>query len=1030
MPSSSPGGLAGISHFALDNPRFVLLFQVAVIVLGIRTFGDYPRREDPSITIRDATVTASLPGMATARVEELITRKLEEKIRELPEVKHIKSDSKVGQSIVHVTLADRYTQLQPIWQRLRNKVEEVREDLPDGVHGPFVNDEVGLTALATIALWADGFSLAEMHDTARTVRDRLYSLEGVREISLYGVQEERIYLEFSNAKMARLGMSPDVIARTLQQQNIILPGGNLYVEGRRIIVEPSGNFNAVSEIESVVVPLPESEKVASLRDLVEIRRDYVDPPSSPVYFNGRPAIVLSISALEGVNSVEFGQRLTRALKVIEASLPFGYFLEYATYQPALIEKAVNGAISNVYQSLVIVLVVVMLFLGWRTGLIVGSFVPLAMLLGLIVMRVLDVEMQRMSIASMIIALGMLVDNGIVIAEDVRTRMQGGQQRREAALAAGRTLALPLLAASLTTILAFAPISLAEGGTGEYTLSLSQVVIIVLLSSWFLSLFSTTSLCYQFLQVKPGAMNAATGLYDTRFYRAYRAVLERLLRARWAVVVATLLTLAATGYATRFVVEEFFPASDRNQFLVYLDLPAGTHARKTAEETVRLSEWLGDKDRNPEVTGTVAYVGQGGPRFFLALAPLDPDPHVGFLVVNVQSSSQVAPVIERVRQRLLDNFPEARSRVKRMWLGATETGLVKVRLVGKDADLLLDRAERLLTAFRAVPGMLDMRHDWDNRVPKVVVAIDQARARRVGVTSQEVAWALSAYIDGAEVTDYREGDTAIPLVLRGLEEERRYLTRLRSINVYSAATGKSVPLPQIADFQPFNEPSRIKRRDQERTITVSAKHQYLKAGQLFDRIHPALDGLGLPDGYRWELGGELEESKKARSNLYGNMPACFLLIVALLVWQFNSFRKPAIILLTIPLTFIGAVIGLLVMRAEFGFMTLLGLLSLAGIIVNNGIVLIDRIDIERAAGRAPYEAVVSSCVARLRPILMTTLTTILGLMPLIVWHDPLFYSMACVIAFGLAIGTVFTLGVVPVLYAILFRVPSPQVLPDE
>ena len=1021
--------MSGITKFSLDTSRLTILFLIAVVAVGIYAFLDYPKQEDPSIIIREAVVSASFPGMSPERVENLITRKLEEKIREMPEVDDIRSDSSSGLSVIHVALHDRYVDLDPIWQDLRNKMDDVKADLPSGTQGPVVNDEFGLVAVATVALWSDGFTLAEMREVARSTRDRLYNLEGIKKVELYGIQEERVFLDLANAKMAQFGISPGTIVETLQRQNVILPGGKVSVSGQNLTVEPSGNFNSVSEIESVIIEIPGTQQVTPLREVVEISRGYVDPPETPAFFNGKPAIVLSVSISEGTNAVEFGERLTRKLKEIEQSLPLGYVLEYATYQPDLVLKAVSGAINNVYQSLVIVLVVVMVFLGIRTGLIVGSFVPMAMLLGLVVMWLMEIELQRMSIASMIIALGMLVDNGIVVAEDIRSRMDAGQSKREAALEAGRTLSIPLLTASLTTILAFAPMILAEGGTGEYTRSLGQVVTIVLLGSWFLAMYMTPTMCVWFMKEKPAMAGGATAdvaaadPYGGLFYRIYRQVLETALRFRLIVLVAVIATLAVSLYGFRFVVQEFFPSSDRNQYLVYLDLAAGTRIDKTAVEVERLTTWLSDESLNPEIESNIAYVGTGGPRFFLSLSPFDPNPHLAFVVVSVKDPQDVPAMVARTRDHLLKDFPEIRPRVKAMWLGATETGLIEIRLNGPDADVLAAKAEHLLQRLREIPGTVDFMQDWDNQILKVEVAVDQARARRAGVTSYEVAQSLSAFIDGSSVTDYREGDKVIPVVLRGTEDERTNIYNLRAINVYSASRSTNVPLSQIADFQPVWEFSRIKRRDQERTITVSAKHQFLKAGQLFAELEPAIDSLDLGPGYWWEMGGELESSTEAQGYLFKYMPVCFALIVVLLVWQFNSFRRPLIILMTIPLTLIGVVVGLIVMRAVFGFMVILGLLSLAGIIINNGIVLIDRIDSEQAAGKEPYQAVIDSALARFRPILMTTLTTMLGLLPLIISVDPLFYGMAVVIAFGLAVGTVLTLGVVPILYTLLFRIDT-------
>ncbi|HYN39143.1 MAG TPA: efflux RND transporter permease subunit, partial [Rhodospirillales bacterium] len=711
------------------------------------------------------------------------------------------------------------------------------------------------------------------------------------------------------------------------------------------------------------------------------------------------------------------ERLTDRVKEIEQTLPVGYFLDFATYQPALVERAVNGAISNLLQTLVIVLVVVVLFLGVRTGLIVGSFIPMTMLLALVGMSIWGVELQRMSIATMIIALGMMVDNAIVIAETMRNRFEQGEDRRQAAIATGRELGLPLLTSTLTTILAFMPIALAEGSAGEYTLSLGQVVILVLLGSWFMSLYMTPTMSYWFLKVKvrEAGAGSAAGLYDSTFYQVYRRFLETSLRHRLICLAVVFAFLAMTVFLTRYVVNEFFPANDRNQYLVYLNLEAGAHIDETARVVQDLGTWLRDKQANPEVTGTIAYAGSGGPRFFLSLSPINPDPHVAFMLVETETSNQVPEMVERTRRYISEHFPEAQGQVKAMWLGPNETGLVEVRISGPDERVLMAKADHLLAAFRAVPGTIDIEQDWENRVLKVEVEVDQARARRAGVTSADIAASLNAFVSGGRVTDYQQGDVVVPIVLRGQEDERNQLAKLSGLNVYSRSSGTNVPLSQIADIRGVWEPYRIERRDLQRTVTVSAKHRHLKADQLVGEIRPALETLDLPAGYHWEMGGELEGAATARGHLFANFPLAFALIVLLLVWQFNSFRRAGIILFSIPLAFAGAVIGLLIVGAPFGFMSLLGLLSLAGIITNNGIVLIDSIERARQGGTDTYTAIVEAAVSRLRPIALMTITTIPGLMPLIIWRDPLFYSLAIVIAFGVLVGTVLTLCVTPVMY---------------
>jgi Cation/multidrug efflux pump len=1013
-----------ITQFAIEANRITILILLGIPLIGLLIFLDYPRQEDPSIEIRQAIVTALHPGMDAHQVEDLITRTLEETIREIGEVDDVWSTSKDGMTIIYAEVDDWVTgpEITRVWQTLRNKMADVAPRLPAGTVGPFVNDEFGLTAVATIALWADGFSLEDMRRVARDVRRQLDSLDGVERIELFGVQPERVYLTVSNARLASLGISPQVIADTLRAQNIILPGGTINAAGQNVVIEATGTFGDVGDIESVLVPSPGGGGTIPLKDIVQVTRDYADPAVRPVLYNGRPAIVLSVSILDGVNAVEFGTRLTHRLKQIEQSLPIGYVLDYATFQPTLVERAVNGAISNLGQTLVIVTIVVILFLGVRAGLIVGAFVPVTILLALIGMSMWGVELQRMSIAATIIALGMMVDNGIVVAEGMRNRLSLGQDRKQAAIETGTTLGLPLLISTLTTILAFMPIALAEGSTGEYTLSLGQVVILVLFGSWFMSMYMTPTMCYWFLPAGKvdDTSKGEAEQYNSGFYRAYRRFLEFVLRNRLLTLVAVGLMAVGVVLCARHIVSEFFPANDRNQFLLYVDLEAGASIDETTRVTEGLSAWLKDKKANPEVTSTVAYVGNGGPRFFLSLAPIDPDPHLAFILVETESNDQVPEMIERTRTYIDEHYPEVRGKPKAMWFGPTETGVVQLRISGPDEDVLRAKADQLLAAFRAVPGAIEIEQDWENKVLRVEVAVDQARARRANVTSRDIASSLNAFISGGAITDYREGDAVIPIVLRGSEGERTQLDRLANVNVYSSATGASVPLSQIADFRSSWEPYRINRRNLERTVTVSAKHLSLKAGQLMERVQPAVDNLNLPEGYRWEVGGELESAATAKERLFANFPLAGFLIIFLLVWQFNSFRRAAIILLTIPMAFLGAIFGLFITGATFGFMSLLGLLSLAGIITNNGIIMIDSIEINRKEGMGAYDAIIAAGLSRFRPILMTTITTIPGLLPLIVWKDPLFYSMAIVISFGAALGTVLTLGVVPVMYSLMFR----------
>ncbi|WP_417450606.1 efflux RND transporter permease subunit [Kordiimonas sp.] len=1015
-----------LTRFALRQNRSIITFILGIILLGSLVAANYPQKEDPSIVIRNATVSAFFSGMPPDRVENLITEPLEKKIREISEIEEIKSDSKAGVTIINVKARDSVNDIAAVWQKLRNKMDDARGQLPEGTQGPIIDDEKGLTAIASIALWAEGFTLREMKDASDDLQRALYGIDGVKKVEIFGVQSERIFLEMSNTGLAQYGISSNQIINTLQQQNVILPGGTIRASNLSIPIEPSGNFRSVSEIENLLIKLPGTNQVIKLSDIATVRRGYIDPAEKPVYYNGHQALILSVSLNDGVNSVAFGKLLTAKVADLQQSLPIGMVLEFATFQPDLVKAAVNGAATNVGQTLVIVLVCVMVFLGIRTGLIVGLIVPLSMLFAIIVMRIFDIELQRMSISAMIIALGLLVDNGIVVAEDIRRRLEEGEEHLDACLNAGKSLAVPLLTSSLTTILAFLPMLLAIGSAGEFTESISQVVIIILLASWLLSMTAIPAVANWFMKVgnapskAPEDGDQLSDRFNGKSYQLYEQALRALLNRKAIFLGVVAAIFAASLPIFKTIPVEFFPASDRSQFLVYIDLPAGTDTEKTTDAVSRLSTWFADKQVNPDVTSNIAYVASGGPRFYLALPSMDPDPHLGFMVVNTKDIESVPATMARARAHISEALPEAQGRVKMLSFGPGEAGLVEIRLSGTDSDYLYQKAQLISEAMAAIPGSVNIRNDWENRVVKLRIEVDQTRARRAQVTSQEIANSLSTFLSGAEVTDYREGDTIIPVVLRGVEGERSDLQILQSISVYSSATDTNVPLVQIANIVAETQFSRIKHFNQERTITVSGKHTSRKAADYARLIKPTIDTLGLKPGHYWAWGGELEDSLDAQNKLFASLPLCVAGIVVLLIWQFNSFRRPLIILLTIPLSFIGAVLGLVTLQATFGFMSILGLISLMGIIINNGIVLIDRIDQERSCGKEVREAVIAACLARLRPIVMTTITTVFGLLPLLMFGGSLWFGLATVMSFGLAIGTILTLAVVPALYILFFN----------
>lgn len=1009
-----------LTRFALNNRALTIAALFICLIMGPLSLVTHPSREDPAIVIRAAQVVAQFPGMSTERVEKLISAKLEEKVREIPEVDTIEAISSTGQSLVKITVADTYTDMKPIWAELRNKMKDVATSLPSGTAGPIVFDDQGNVAMASIGMTAEGFSNAEMFEAAKVFRRLIYArVPGVRKVDFFGNEEQRIFVEFDNVRLARLGLEPDAITNAISQQNVIVPAGRIEAEGVTFNVEPTGDFGGIDELENLRINIAGASTPLYLSDIAQISRGYSDPPEKPAYFNGKETIVIGVSMVDQFDANAFGAALSSLTSEFANSLPVGFDLDYVTWQPAEIEQAVLGVANNLWQTILIVLGVVIAFLGFRSGLIVGAMVPLVMLISTLVMRNAGIELERMSLAALIISLGLLVDNGIVVAEEIQGRFQRGEDRVKAALATGKSLTGPLLAASLTTIFAFMPLMLAPGGAGEYTRSISLVIAIALLVSWVIALTALILLCVWFLKSdEPINEDEA---YDRWYYNAYRRVMHFLVALRYLTVPLAFSTLALGIWMFGFVSNTFFPASERAQLQIIVELPQGQNTFATRAVTAQLEAWLLDDTKNPDVTNVATYIGDGGPRFYLALDPADGQPNSAYMLVTTNTAEAVVPLQNRVRNFAAARIPEAEIYPKVMSMGPNESGLVEYRISGPDAHVLKSASEQLQLAMRRVPSTVNVTDDWHNPVVTIKVIIDQEAARRTGISSANIAEALETQLSGTEVTSYRVGDLSIPVVIRAEEDQRTTLDRLRSLNI--SVVGKSpVPLMQVAELEGSTGFAQIRRRNLERTITISAKSLALTAAEFDATLQPELDALqdALPTLYRIEKGGEVEGSADAQSALGANLPLALVLILLVLIWQFDSIKKPIIIILTIPLVVTGVAGALIVAPgANFSFMGILGFLALCGIVINNAIVLIDRIAVELAAGRPLREAIIEAGVRRLTPIVMTTCTTALGLAPIILSRDVLFYDLAVVIAGGLLVGTLLTLIVVPCLYAIFF-----------
>lgn len=1006
--------------------RIVFAVVAALMALGAIAYFTLPAAEDPKLTIREAVVSVRYPGLTPERIERLVTKPIERAVRRVEEVDEVESSSLPGVSIVRATVGPTYYELDQIWDDLADEVERARAELPEGASKPAITDNVGDVSVVTTALIAPGYALGEIEDVAAHLSDRLYAVDGTKRVDILGTVPERIEVRLDEARLAALGVAPGTIEGALRQRNIIRPGGTIDTGERALLIEPTGDYDDVDAIGETLIPLADGARTVPLRDLATVERVPMTSPPERAYVNGERAVVLAIYMLDGVRVLEFGPRVREKLDELEGGLPVGMRLQTVTYQAEQVGTAVFGVTVNVGQTILLVCGVVILLLGVRSGLIVGAIVPTVMLATIALFGVFGVSLERMSLATLIIALGLFVDNGIVVGEDFRRRLADGASRDEALKGVGHELAVPLCASTLTTILVFLPLMLAPSEAGEYTRSISIVVALSLTISWAMAMTLTPILCHRFLKVPdPDAPRPL----NERAFDPVKAVYRRLLGAALAwrklFLAGTVLALIAGVAGIALAPKKFFPDSDRAQILAYVDLPAGVTTDRT-DETVRAItaaiEARGESGEWPWLDSHAAYVGFGGPRFVLSLTPVDPAPNRAFMVVNVDDVASMDRAIDEVRALIDGGYPDVRSSIGRMFLGPSDSNVIEVEVAGPDPDFLLSAAERVEALLATVPGAFDISHDWENAVPRLVIDVDQTHARDAGVTSAAIAETLSRTVSGAAVTGFREGDDVIPVIARGEADMRADPAALETLPIVTA-TGGTVPLGQVATIEIASGPSRIERQDLARAVTIEGKSSEMAAEDIAARIRPALAEVeaSLPVSHRIAITGVVVESAEGGASLGMNFPLCFGLIAVLLIAQFNSFRRAFVVLLTMPLVITGVALGLHAMGADFGFMPILGILSLFGIILNNAIVLIDRIDLERAEGASGAEAIVEASVRRLRPIVMTVITTVLGLLPLILARDPLFYGFASVVAFGLVVGTVLTLGVVPVLYAVFTRI---------
>ncbi|WP_355662090.1 efflux RND transporter permease subunit [Halomonas salifodinae] len=1039
-----------LTEAALRYNRVTIAGLLVVLLGAVISYLSISRAEDPAVTVRVAQVVTYLPGATPERVEQLVTDPLETAIMEMPELDHVESTSRAGVSIIRVELRPDVKDVRAGWDKLRRKVGDARGRLPEEALAPIVNDEFGDVFGIMLSLTGEGYEQAELKAVADDVRDRLLMLDDVAKVNIHGYAEERIFLDYSEARLADLGVSPQGLAQLLAARNIVLPGGAIRTGDERLVLEPTGNFTRIDDIRRALLPLPDGTLVP-LGSLMGVRHGYADPPMTRYHANGVQGLAIAIAMRDGGNILDLGEQVRGAIERLERELPVGLEFEVLANQPDRVEERINEFLVNLLQAVALVCLVMLLFLGLRTGLIVASLVPSAILACLAFMGLFDIGLDQVSLGALIIALGMLVDNAIVMVESIQVSAREGKTVRQAALDSARQLRFPLLTASLTTAAAFLPQFLAVSDVGEYTRSLFQVVTITLLSSWLLSLTMIPLLCVAFIKVRPKGDDASPERQEggegrpplsarlaERVYAGYRRLLLTLLCHRTLTLAAVggLLALAWLGFGP--LPKIFFPQAERTIVTAELRLPFSAPIERTQAVVEEVEAFLADTlaaERNEAGDWTRdgverwgSFIGFGGERYIINHAPEPPSPEYAFLLMQANRWQAVDEVIARLDSWLSERFPDLQATVAATSFGPPVTVPLAVRISGDDEATLRRIAEAVRQRVAEVPGTRNVRDDWGDWTKRLRIEVDPARALRAGVTERDVALSLQTALSGMTVGTFRDGDTLVPIQLRNQRGEARTPDDLEGVTILPAGGGVGVPLAQVAEVELDWGPARILRRDRFRTIAVEAElAPGVTAAGVAAELRPWLEAqqADWPDGVFFEFGGEVESSRVATDSIAEKLPIGAMAILLLLVVQFNSLRRPLIILATIPMSLIGVIFGLTITGSHFGIMTFLGVVSLAGIVINNAIVLIDRIDLEREH-LSSQEAILEAGRRRLRPVLMSTLTTSGGLLPLWLGGGLLWAPMAITIIFGLFAAALITLCVVPVLYSLLMRVPFERV----
>ncbi len=1020
--------LPNLSEWALRHRTLVAYLIVVLMLAGVISYLRLGRAEDPDFTFKAMVVRTLWPGATAHEVELQVTERIEKRLQDVPWVDVVRSQTRAGDSLITILLKD-YTPKKEVpeaWYQVRKKIGDIRNTLPQGVLGPHFNDEFGDTFISIFALTGDGFDLAALRREADRIARVLRQVPDVKKIELVGVQDEKIYIEISHAKLATLGLNPLAIFDALQKQNAMTPAGFYETPSARVRIRVSGDFASVDSIREIGIQA--NGRLFRLGDIATVRRGFADPPTPRMRVQGQPAIGIAIAMNKGGDVIQLGERLHQATDRIQKELPLGIDLHVVADQPQIVRQSMDLFMSSLSEAVLIVLAVSFLSLGMRTGAVVALSIPLVLAISFLLMAAFGIDLQRISLGALVIALGLLVDDAIIAVEMMVVKMEQGWDRFRAATFAYTSTAFPMLTGTLITAIGFMPVGLAKSGAGEYTFSIFAVVSIALLVSWIVAVVFTPYLGYLLLdaeKLRRKAEQHGDDRYATPFYRRVRALVESCLHHRWLVIAATVLAFvtALAGLALG-VQKQFFPAASRPELLVDLWLPNGASLRATETQAAKVEQLLGTAEMAKSIKYYASYLGNGSPRFYLPLDQQLFNDNFAQFVITTHDIGAREDLKRRLQERFADSSGEwsgLRTRVLRLENGPPIGFPVQFRVSGENLGELRRAAEEVAAVMRQNPHLREVNFDWNEMSKVVRLDIDQDRARALGISSQELSAFLNSMLSGMTVTQMREGDQLIDVVARAPGDERARLAALAEINIHTAG-GRYVPLAQLAHIRYELEDGLIARRNRLPTVTVRADiRDGVQAPTVTSEINPQLDAIraSLPAGFAIEPGGATEESAKGENSIKAVMPMMLICVVTLLMIQLQNTGRTLLVLLTAPLGLIGVACALLAFAVPFGFVANLGVIALSGMIMRNAVILVDQIAQDEKAGKPAWEAVVGSTVRRFRPIMLTAAAAILAMIPLT--RSVFWGPMAVAIMGGLIVATLLTLLFLPALYAACYRI---------